>query len=909
MSTPVLATKLYVPQPRPRAVPRPRLIDRLNEGLSSRGKLTLVSASAGFGKTTLISEWISRCGRPAAWLSLDEGDTDPTRFLTYLVAALQTLDLRAGEGMSTKIGAGAAAWLQSPQPPPTETILTTLLNDVAAVHDPFILVLDDYHLVDSAAVDNALAFLLAHLPAQLHLVIMTREDPQLPLARLRARGQLTELRAADLRFSPVETAEFLNQAMGLQLAAHDIAALEARTEGWITGLQLAALSMQSHTDTAGFIQSFTGSHRFVLDYLVEEVLRRQPEPVRNFLLQTAILERLSGPLCDAVTGSTGSAAMLETLERANLFIVPLDTQRHWFRYHHLFAEVLLTHALAELPGQIPLLRRRASLWCEQNNLPAEAIRLALAAGDIERAAGLIETAYTAMDANLQSGVWLGWARKLPAEIVRQRPVLCVDYAWALSDIGEQAASKSWLQAAEKRLENKGDGMIVADEARFRALPARIALVHANHAQIQGDVEATVKFATTALELSPDEDAYSHAMAAVSLGMANWSRGDLDGAERALTVWINFCQKAGNLIFAIVTGEYLAGIIAAQGRLRDAERTYRQSIQLAAAHEPSTRHMAAGLYLGLGLLYFEQGDQRRSAPYLSKTAELGEQSLADWPCRWRVAQARVRAAEGDLQTALDLLDEARRLYFKTSAPDIQPIDALKARVHLRLGRWREALAWARARGLSVDDDLSYVTEFEHVTLARALIAQHRDDPQAGSIYPAIALLDRLLQAAETVRRMGSVIEILVTQALAFQAQGDGPQAIASLERALSLAEPEGYVRIFVDEGASMAQLLAEAATRGVMGDYAGKLIAAFQTVAPASMDESDRPRAQALIEPLSARESEVLQLIAQGYSNRDIGARLFLAVNTVKGYNQKLFDKLQVQSRTEAIARARALGLL
>jgi LuxR family maltose regulon positive regulatory protein len=647
----------------------------------------------------------------------------------------------------------------------------------------------------------------------------------------------------------------------------------------------------------------------VLDYLVEEVLLRQPEPVRTFLLQTAILERLGGPLCDAVTGNMGSAAMLETLERANLFIVPLDNQRQWYRYHHLFAEVLLAHALAELPGQIPLLRGRASVWCELNNLPADAIQYALAAPDFERAAGLIETAYTAMDANLQSVTWLGWAKKLPAEIVRQRPVLCVDYAWALSDSGEHEASASWLRAAEQRLEGPAAGMRVADAAKFQALPARIALVHAAQAQVAGDVEATAQFAALALQRSPEEDSYHHALAAVTLGMAYWSRGDLGGAERALTVWINYCQRAGKVAYAIVTGEFLAGIIAAQGRLRDAEKVYGQAIQLAAAHDPATRHAAAGAYLGLGLLHFERGDGPQSDACFGKSVEMGEQSLPDWPCRWRLAQARLSASRGDLRAALDLLDEARTLYLKTSAPNLQPIEALKARVHLRQGRLQEALAWARERGLSADDDLSYVTEFEHVTLARTLIAQHTEDGQAGSIHAAIGLLGRLLEAAETGRRMGSVIEILVTQALAFQAQGDGVQALASLARALTLAEPEGYVRIFVDEGAPMHQLLAAAAGRAMMPDYARKLIAAFQAAAPAGTGDFDRPQAQPLIEPLSPRELEVLQLIAQGYSNRDIGARLFLAVNTVKGYNQKLFDKLQVQSRTEAIARARALGIL
>ncbi len=688
MSTTILATKLYIPPPRAKIVLRPRLIERLNEGLFSGHKLTVISASAGFGKTTLVSEWVASCGQPVAWLSLDEGDNDPTRFLTYLVAALQTI--------APNIGARVLGALQSPQPPPIESILTALLNEITTIPHNFIFVLDDYHIIDSKPVDNALAFLLEHLPLQMHLVITTREDPQFPLARLRARGQLTELRAADLRFTPTEASEFLNQAMSLQLTAEDIAALETRTEGWITGLQLAALALQgSHSvqgrpDTSRFIQSFTGSHRFVLDYLVEEVLQRQPKYIRSFLLQTSILGRLSGPLCDAVTEQAGSSVILETLERGNLFVIPLDDQRQWYRYHHLFAEVLLAHALEEQPGQIPLLHKRASAWYEQNNLPAEAIRHALAARDFERAAGLIEKAYPVMDATFQHTAWLGWVRKLPDEVVRVRPVLSVDYARALMDIGEFEAGKPWLLDAEQRLEGSAEEMVVADEEQFRTLPGMIALGRSSLAQFQGDIEGAVKYAERALELSPEEDHINHAMAAVTLGTAYWDRGDLDGAQRALSVWMNYCQKAGNIIFAIVSGAYLAEIIVAQGRLREAERTYKQSIQLASTHD-QVRHVTSNLYLGLGLLCHEQGDQQAATQYLRKSGELGEQTaLNDWPYRWRLAQARLKEAEGDLEAALDLLDEAGGLYVRTSVPNFHPIAALRTRVYLRQGRLSEAL---------------------------------------------------------------------------------------------------------------------------------------------------------------------------------------------------------------------------
>src|SRR5712691_8844042 len=412
MLMPILATKLYIPRLRPNVVSRPRLLERLNEGLQR--KLTLIAAPAGFGKTTLVSAWVAGCDRQVAWLSLDEGENDPTLFLTYLVAALQTIAPNIGEGV---LGA-----LQSPQSPPTEAILVALLNEITTLPNNFVLVLDDYHVLAAQPVDAALTFLLEHLPPQMHLVIATREDPDLPLARLRARGHLTELRAADLRFTTSEAAEFLNPVMGLSLTAADIARLSDRTEGWIAGLQLAALSMQGHQDVPGFIRAFAGDHRYILDYLVEEVLQRQPAPVRSFLLQTAILDRLHGPLCDAVTGQAEGNARLEALERGNFFVVPLDDKRHWYRYHHLFAEVLSAHLMAERPDQVATLHRHASEWYEQYGSASNAIRHALAAEDFERAAALVELALPEMYRSRQETTLLGWLKVLPDDLVHFRPV-------------------------------------------------------------------------------------------------------------------------------------------------------------------------------------------------------------------------------------------------------------------------------------------------------------------------------------------------------------------------------------------------------------------------------------------------------------------------------------------------------
>ena len=499
MPTSILATKLYTPPPRPKVVLRPRLIERMNDGLRSGCKLTLISASAGFGKTTLVSEWVASCERGdpkvrVAWLSLDDGDNDLTRFLSYLVAALQTLALpkvhrdnvSKVEGIAPSVGAGVLAALESPQPPPAETLLTALINELAALPASFVLVLDDYHVIDAKPVDEALAFLVEHLPPQMHLVIATREDPHLPLARLRVRGQLTELRAADLRFSSSEAAAFLNQVMGLNLSAEDIVALETRTEGWIAGLQLAAISMQGRADTASFIESFTGTHHFMMDYLLEEVLQQQTAEVQAFLLGTSLLERLCGPLCEAVMGISESAnqritnspfahspfahshAILEYLERANLFIVPLDNDRQWYRYHRLFAD-LLRQRLQQSTADVGDYHRRASHWYEANGYPAEAFQHAVAASDFERAAELAEQAWPSMEDTFQTTAWLGWIKQLPADVMRVRPVLCTQAGWSFSNAGEPETSERHLQDAERALAG------AADRAEFRPLPGSIAL--------------------------------------------------------------------------------------------------------------------------------------------------------------------------------------------------------------------------------------------------------------------------------------------------------------------------------------------------------------------------------------------------------------------------------------------------
>jgi LuxR family transcriptional regulator, maltose regulon positive regulatory protein len=902
MATPILATKLYIPPPRPHVVPRPRLIERLNAGL--RHRLTLISAPAGFGKTTLLSEWLVGGHLPIAWLSLDEEENDQLRFLTYLVAALQTI--------APHIGQGVLDVLQSSQPPPPEALLTVLLNEIATITDPFVLVLDDYHMIDARPVDQALTYLVEHLPPQMHLVIATREDPHLPLARLRARGQLTELRAADLRFTASEATAFLTAGMGLTISEADIVRLSDRTEGWVAGLQLAALSMQGHQDIAGFIQAFAGDHRYIVDYLVEEVLQRQPEPARRFLLQTSILDRLSGPLCDAVTGQEDSSMRLADLERGNFFVVPLDDKRQWYRYHHLFADVLRAHLPAELPDQVSTLHRRASAWYERNGSATNAIRHALAAEDFERAANLIERELPAMRRGRHDATLLGWLKALPDGVIRVRPVLSVGFAYALLSAGELEAVEARLQDAERWLDAEADAsepasldeMVVMDEEEFRRLPGGIAVYRAAIAQISGDVAGTVTYARRALDVLPEDDHLVRGAAAALLGLSSWASGDLETAYRAFADGMTSVRMAGNVSDAISGTIALADIRVAQGRLHEAMLAYERALQLATEAGGHELRGTADLYVGMSELCRERNDLHTATQHLLKSEEMGERTgFPPNQSRWRVAMARIKEAQGDLDGALDLLHEADRLYVRDFFPDVHPAAALVARVWVRQGRLGEALGWAREQHLSIDDDLSYLREFEHITLARVLLAQHKTNRADHPIRETTRFLDRLLKAAEAGGRIGSVIEILVLQALTHQAQGDIPAALTSLRQALTLAESEGYVRMFVDEGSSMMLLLEEAAKRGLAPYYARQLLAAAGSAVGTPQIK------QGLIEPLSERELDVLRLLRSDLNGPEIARELVVSLNTVRTHTKNIYSKLGVTNRRAAVRQAEELGLL
>ncbi len=882
MPAPILATKLYIPPLRPHVVIRPRLLERLNEGLHR--KLTLISAPAGFGKTTLVSEWVEGIERPTAWLSLDEGENDPTRFLTYLVVALQTIAATIGEGVS--------GVLQSPQPPPTEAILTALLNDITTVSDHFALVLDDYHVIDAKPIDHALTYLLEHLPPQMHLVIATREDPQLPLARLRARGQLTELRATDLRFTLSEAAGFLNQGMGLNLSAEDIAALETRTEGWIVGLQLAAISMQGHQDTTSFITSFTGSHHFVLDYLVEEVLQQQPESIQTFLLRTSILDRLCGSLCDAVllNPSVSGQETLEYIEHANLFLVPLDNERRWYRYHHLFADLLRQRlhqrsasSTGDEVGDVNELYIRASQWYEDHGLEIEAFHYAAAANDVARAERLIEGEGMPLHFRGAGAPVRNWLESLPPTVPNARPSLWVTYASALMTTGQTTAVEQKLQAAEAALQG------TEPDDRTTDLVGRIASMRATLAVIQHDGETIITQSRRALEYLHPDNLPVRTATTWTLGYAYQLQGDRAAASQAYTEVISIGKSFGDSIYTIAATINLGQLQEADNQLSLAAETYRRVLLLAG--DPPQR-IACEAHLGLARIYYQWNDLDAAQQHGQQCLQLTRQiDSVDTAAACGVFLARLKLVQGDVASATALLAKAeqfvRQQNFVFRMPDVVAAQVLTL---LRQGHLAAAAHLAQTHDLPISQ-------------ARVHLAQ--GDPSA-----ALAVLSPWRQQVEAKGWADEQLKVMVLQAVALQAYGDKDQAVHLLCDALTLAEPAGFIRLFVDEGPPMAHLLSEAEALGMLPDYTGTLLAVLEAEEQKREDTSSLPPpAQPLLEPLSPRELEVLHLIAQGLSNHEICERLFLALDTVKGHNRKIFDKLQVQRRTEAVARARELGLL
>jgi LuxR family maltose regulon positive regulatory protein len=903
----LLATKLHIPRTRPGFVVRSRLVDRLAP--AQGGELTLVCAPAGFGKTALLADWARRDPRPVAWLSLDEGDNDPVRFWRHAAAALDGVR----PGVADRVG----ALLQGLQPTSFEAVVTALVNELAGVADEVVLVLDDYHLIQAPQVHQSLEFLLEHLPASLHLVLASRADLPLPLARLRARGQLAELRERDLRFTPEEAAELLRAAVGLDLPAAAIAVLADRTEGWVAGLQLAALSLQGRSDIAAFVAGFSGSHRYVLDYLAEEVLERQPQPLRGFLLQTSVLERLSGPLCETVTGRADSQELLEQVERANLFLVPLDEMRGWWRYHHLFADLLRVRLAREQPERLPELHHAAAAWSEQHGLADGAVRHALAAGDALWAARLIEQHWDAMLWRSEDVTFRRWLQALPAELVRSRPRLCLAQAYGALLSGRLEAVEPLLADAERALADSGDQPYEPSAGRavslLANLPAAITLAPAMLARERGDAERTAAFAQQALTQLTDADRTLRHFARYYLAMADWLRGRLPEAEQALA-GLAAEQVAAGARYLVPLYHDLGQVQRARGHLGAARRTYERALGIASqAGRPLP---PAGIaQVDLAEVLYERGELDAALDHATQGVALSRQlGWARQLAAGLAILAWIRQARGDRPGAMAAITEAGEV---GPSPEVvglfNPLSALRARLALAHGETADAARWVQQRGLGADDEPSYPREREYLVLVQVLLAQQA--PQR-----ALGLLDRLHTLAAAQGRTGSVIEARALQALALSAGGDHAGALAVLAEALTLGAPEGYLRVFVDEGPPMAALLHQllagrrqerpSAAVTAPREHLARLVEAFEQAGLPIRAPAGRGVVVAgLVEPLTAREVEVLQLLAAGAPNRAIAEQLVVTPETVKKHLSHLFDKLGTANRTQAVARARQLGLL
>ncbi len=949
MVTPILTTKLNIPSLRRNLVPRHRLVERLNQGLHRR--LALVSAPAGFGKTTLLGEWIhaleagDSSAVKVAWLSLDEGDNDPVRFSAYLTAALQ----RAHES----IGRADGDVLQEVRFPLRESHLVELINRVAALPQAYVLMLDDYHLITSQVVHDAVAFIVDHLPENLHLVIATRADPPLPLPRLRARGDLIELRQSDLRFTADETAAFLNQIVGLNLSVEDVTALEARTEGWIAGLQMAALSLRgqpAHPATrAEFVQAFTGSHRFILDYLIEEVLEQQPPALQEFLLKTSMLERLCASLCDSVLGKQTARALahpdplqtagleiaesqvtLEHLEAANLFIIPLDEERQWYRYHRLFSDLLRKRLGETAPDLVPALHRRASAWHEQQGLMTAAIHHALAAEDLERAGALIESSVEATLMRSEVATFLGWVEKLPDDWVRARPSLCFFHAWALMMSGRS------LDAVERRLQ---DAASVQDSTECSdVLTGRMAALRAYLALFRADMHDATELSRQALEDLPESDRLLRSVTAWILSIAELANGDLQDGSQALREVARLGQETGNPLIAVIALCYQATLQMRQGRLHQAREILEHALHLATDPQGQRLPIASEALIGLGRLWREWNDLETAARCLAEGIKLAKQWSDLAAFDGYMPLARIRQAQGDAQAAREALEAARQIALRSKITELDDLlsDLQQAHFAVLQGDVEAATRWAETRGLvpshsptshpGLDEgqDLinAHLRKYEHLILARLFLLQGRS-------AEALDVLEPLSAQARQLGRVDLAIEIQILRALALRAEGQETGAMAALSDALSLAEPGGYLRIFLDEGQALQSLVAgfrswiaepaleiNSQERNRLLRHADRLLDAFSSSGPGGVSRpTPRPLSKIrrlesrLVEPLSERELDVLRLLAVGLSNPEIADELYIAVSTVRSHCKSIYGKLNVHKRWDAVQRGQELGLI
>lgn len=892
----LLATKLFRPAPRRDLVHRLRLTGRLTSGLAA--PLTLVIAPAGWGKSSLLAEWLATQtdSTPAAgWVTLDERDNDVVRFLRYLIGALQTV--------YPELGRPALVRLESAQPPAPEAILTVLLNELVALSEEVVLVLDDYHAIETSAIHQAVEFLLGHLPPSLHLIIATRVDPPLPLARLRAQGRLTELRAADLAFTMEEAVAFLNDAMGLQLSTEDVTALEARTEGWIAGLHLAGLTLRdcNPENRHGFITALSGTHRYILDYLAEEVFDRQPSDVQRFLLYTSILGGLNGSLCDALLGEAaadpsmvGGQIMLERLDDASLFIIPLDDTRTWYRYHHLFSGFLRERLRRERPDLIAELHHRAARWLEESGRLVYAAEHALAAEDFDEAARLIERVIGTMIWQRGEVMTLQrWIERLPRTATRKRPRLSLDLAWTLLWSAQTDAIEPRLQDAEQTVED-------STEADARALRGEVVAIRAELARQRGKLDAAITMARQALADLPQDARLVRAATSGLLGQAQLVSGDAAAASHAFAEAAALGEPPHTISLALIAQGRLLQAQMLQGRFELAFATYRQTLASAENHG-----MSETPAIGVAQVYM--AEIRRELNDLTAADDLVRQGIVrctEWPGLAEMALdgyvtlARLLQTGGDTDAALAALDAGEALGHDAHvAQYAERIALARARLWLLSGNEAAATRWARARQQErqVDTQPGYVSLLEGIMLARLHLVHGRQDE-------TLALLDGLFDAAEAGGLAGCMIEVLVLRALSLKGQGQTAQAMLALTHALSLAEPQGYIRLLVDEGSRVVGLLRETRSRGVARDYVDELLAASEAAGVAVADD------HGLAEPLSARELELLRLLASGLSTSEIAGQLFITTGTARNHLKSIFGKLEVHSRVQAVERARALNL-
>jgi LuxR family maltose regulon positive regulatory protein len=921
---PVPATKLRAPTARRQLVARPRLTERMSAGALPR--LILLSAPAGFGKTTLLAQALAPDpsppaktqdqGRRVAWLSIDAGDNDARRFLTNLVAAVQTA--------RPEVGGDALSHLENDRGVSNDAVLVSLVNDLDALAGPTILALDDYHLIENSAVHEAVTFLVDQLPPQACIAITTRVDPPLPLSRLRARGELVELRATDLRFTVDEADAFLNDVMGLSLAHAHVAALEARTEGWAAGLQLAALSARGHVASqsstgaavGAFVEAFSGSHRFVLDYLVEEVLTNQAADVRSFLFQTSVLDQLTGDLCDALTGRSDGQQMLENLERANLFVVPLDDERRWFRYHHLFADALRARLGAQSAERAAELHRAASDWYAARGLLGEAIDHALAGSDVEHAADLVELAVARVRRNRENRALRVWLHALPESVVRSRALLAAIFAWTRLSEGDLDAVAAWLDHADAAVQEGPAAAVSSAGVQFpeaalewieewRNLPATIAVYRASLAQALGDTDGIVVHARRALELAGSTDHSARAGGAGFLALAEWARGDVASAMDTFGQTVRSLHSAGFVADELGTTVVVGELWLARGRPDEARRAYERALAIAAQHTAGVLPVTADLHAGLAEILCEGGDLGAAEQHLQAARPLGvHASFVENEYRWYIAMSRLLRARGDLAGSVAMLDRAQPLFLPGFFPDVRPIPAMRARVHIAQGLLSEAWDWARERQVQTDNPLAYLAEFDQLTLVRLLIAQHRAKPDEQTLSEGERLLERILAAAREVDRGGTVVEALMLRALLRDARRDRDQALGDLSAALELGVSAGYVRLFLDEGAPLEEMLrAMAAMRSRGAEQAAELLGA------AGREQGEPVAAVTDDDELSDRELEVLRLLSTELTGPEIARRLFISVNTLRTHTKHIFTKLDVKTRRAAVLRGQELALL